>query len=154
MMALPAWAPNPHPLVVHFPVALLVLAPLVDLLGVLGGKHPFFRKAATLLYGLGVVGLAAAFVTGREAAGTIWLPGMAQAVVGEHWAWAVRTAWFYGALLVVRLMVLRGWTRTPSWVVAVLFVLAGLAGVGLLVETGDRGGALVYQFGVGVEPAP
>lgn len=154
MMPLPDWAPNLHPLVVHFPIALLVVAPLVDLSGLIWSRETFPRRAATLLYALGAVGLIVAYLSGREAAATIWLPGMSHSVVGEHWTWAFRTLWFYGALLAVRLIVLRGWRRTPSWVVAALFVVAGLAGVGLLVRTGDRGGALVYQYGVGTDRTP
>ena len=54
------------------------------------------RQVATLLYVLGTVGAVAAYVTGRAASQTIWLPGMAQAVVKEHWDWALRTVWFFG----------------------------------------------------------
>ena len=154
MMPLPDWAPNLHPLVVHFPIALLVVAPLVDLAGVVWPKPAFPRAAATLLYGLGAVGVAAAYLTGRVAAQTIWLPGMSHSVVGEHWTWALRTVWFYGVFLAVRLVVLRTPARGPSRVLAVLLLLAGLAGVGLLVRTGDRGGALVYQYGVGTDRTP
>jgi hypothetical protein len=34
-------------------------------------------------------------------------------------------------------------------VIVAAFALLGLVGLGLLVETGDRGGRLVFQHGVG-----
>ena len=40
------------------------------------------------------------------------------------------------------------WRQLGLAIVAA-FALAGLVGIGLLLETGDRGGRLVYQHGVG-----
>jgi uncharacterized membrane protein len=74
---------------------------------------------------------------------------MAQAVVREHWDWAFRTVWFFSMATVVRLVLLRPSRREPSPVIIAALALAGLVGIGLLLETGDRGGRLVYQHGVG-----
>lgn len=74
---------------------------------------------------------------------------MAQAVIGEHWSWALRTVWFFGILTVARLVFLRPPGRVRSKAIVAAFALAGLVGLVLLVETGDRGGQLVYEHGVG-----
>ena len=145
----PEWAPNIHPLLVHFPIALLCAAAAVDVLGWAFRRNRLLRQAATLLYVLGTGGAIAAYVTGRAASQTIWLPGMAQAVLRQHWDWALRTVWFFGIVSLVRLVFLGPSRRDPGlWTVAI-FALAGLVGVGLLIETGDRGGQLVFQYGVG-----
>ena len=149
MNVLPSWAPNLHPLVVHYPIALLSAAVAVDLVAWALRRNLPLRNGATLLYVLGTGGAVAAYLTGRAASQTIWLPGMAQAVIGEHWSWAFRTVWFFGVVTVARLVFLRPPGRVRSHTLVAAFALAGLVGLFLLVETGDRGGQLVYEQGVG-----
>ena len=149
MNLVPEWAPNIHPLLVHFPIALLSTAAAADVVGWAFHRNKPLRQSATLLYVLGTGTAAAAYVTGRAASQTIWLPGMAQAVVGEHWNWALRTVWFFTLVTAIRLFLLRPSRRDPGPTILAALVLVGLVGIGLLVETGDRGGRLVYQHGVG-----
>jgi uncharacterized membrane protein len=47
------------------------------------------------------------------------------------------------------LVLLRASRRDPGPAIVAAFALVGLVGIGLLLETGDRGGRLVYQHGVG-----
>ena len=145
----PGWAPNIHPLLVHFPIALLSAAAAVDVAGWVFRRNRLLRQAATILYVLGTGGAIAAYVTGRAASQTIWLPGMAQAVLRQHWDWALRTVWFFGMVTLVRLVLLRHSRRDPRPSIVATFALLGLVGIGLLIQTGDRGGRLVFQYGVG-----
>ena len=145
----PGWAPNIHPLLVHFPIGLLCAAAAVDVVGWLFRRNRLLRQAATVLYVLGTGGAIAAYVTGRAASQTIWLPGMAQAVLRQHWDWALRTVWFFGMVTLVRLVLLRPSRRDPRPSIVATFALVGLVGIGLLIETGDRGARLVFQYGVG-----
>ena len=149
MSLVPVWAPNIHPLLVHFPIALLSAAAAVDVVAWVFGRHRLLRNVATLLYVLGTAGAVAAYVTGRAASQAIWLPGMAHAVVSEHWDWAWRTVWFFGVVSVARLVLLRPSRSGPGPAVVAVLALVGLLGFGLLFETSDRGGRLVYQHGVG-----
>ena len=144
MNLVPDWAPNIHPLLVHFPIALLCAAAAVDVVGWAFRRNRPLRQVATLLYVLGTGGAVAAYLTGRAASQTIWLPGMAQAVLRQHWDWALRTVWFFRHCH-------RGPPGVPAPVTArsrsaivATFALVGLVGIGLLIETGDRGGRLVY----------
>jgi uncharacterized membrane protein len=149
MSLVPGWAPNVHPLVVHFPVALLSAAVVVDVVAWVLRRNASLRNGATLLYVLGTGGAIAAYLTGRAASQTIWLPGMAQAVIGEHWNWASRTVWFFALVTAARLVFLRPPGRVRGHAFVAAFVLAGLVGFSLLIETSDRGGRLVYEYGVG-----
>ena len=149
MNLVPDWAPNIHPLLVHFPLALLIAAAAVDIMSLTFRRNKPLRESATLLYVLGTMAAAATYVTGRAAAQAIWLPGMAEPVLGEHWDWALRTVWFFTIVTVLRLVFLRPSRRDPGPTIVAAFALAGLMGIGLLIETGDRGGRLVYQHGVG-----
>ena len=149
MSLVPEWAPNVHPLLVHFPIALLVTAVVVDVVGWVLRRHLPLRHAATLLYVLGTGAAVTTYLTGRAASQAVWLPGMAQAVVKEHWDWAFRTVWYFATVTAVRLVVFRLSRPHPHPAVLAALMLAGLLGTGLLIETGDQGGRLVYQHGVG-----
>ena len=146
---IPAWAPNLHPLIVHFPIALLCSAVALDSAAWVLRRNQLLRQLATVLYVLGTASALAAYVTGRAASGTVWMPGMAHAVVAEHWDWAWRTVWFFAVVTVARLVLLRPSRADPGPAVVAVFALVGLLGFGLLFETSDRGGRLVYQHGVG-----
>ena len=55
MNIIPEWAPHVHPLLVHFPIALLITAAVLDLFALLL-KHERLRFAAVLVYVLGALG--------------------------------------------------------------------------------------------------
>jgi len=150
MNLVPDWAPNIHPLVVHFPIALLLTATGLDTAGLALRCNRPLRFVATVLYVIGTIALAAAYFTGRAAAATVWLPGMAHAAVAEHWEWAFRAIWFFAVMTLARLMLLWRLRTEPRHGVVALLTLAGLLGGLLLGETGDRGARLVYQHGVGI----
>ncbi len=162
MIPLPEWAPNVHPILVHFPLALLVIAVLFDGAALFLRKRPGVRAAAVSLFTLGAIAALAAFFTGRAAADEILLPAAAQTTLTDHADWAMLTVWFYGLYALARLALLwfdhKGWTpRTrfweQGWAHGLVF-LAGAGGLFLLVQTGDRGAQMVFQYGVGVQAAP
>ena len=149
MSITPEWAPNIHPMIVHFPIALLIIAVLVDLLSIMMKKQRWFRHAATLLYSVGAVSAIVTYLTGRNAADTVMLPAAASPVVNEHSDWAFRTVWFFGILASVRLS-LSFIIEEQKYAVTLPLFVAGLAGIFLLYETAEHGGQLVFQYGVGV----
>jgi len=149
MTALAGWAPNPHALIVHLPIGLLVTAVVADLVAMLRRDPSTVVTVSTGLYIAGTVTLVAAFLTGRGAAPEVYTPGMAQAIVARHWDWALWCVWYFGLLTAGRvgLRLAAGVSRRTSTVV---LAVAGLAGLVLLTTTAELGGRLVYQHGVGV----
>ena len=149
---LPDWAPNLHPVLVHFPIALLVTAVAVDVLAVFSRDASFTRRA-TGFYALGATCLLVTYLSGRDAAVTVFTPGMAHAIVQEHWARAMWTTLYFVALTGARLL---GWVRLSRGHRGVrgVFLIAGSCGVILLTMTAERGARLVYQYGVGVAGVP
>jgi uncharacterized membrane protein len=146
--------PNLHPAVVHFPIALLPLAMLTDVVSLVQRQQPFWERLATLLYLLGAAGAALAVRTGEQAADSlVGLPPKVQPHIGEHSDWAHYTLWLFGALAVLRLALFwRDRTRSEiSWRAARLgLAVLAIAGTTVLARTADLGGALVFRHGLAV----
>jgi len=149
MTELVGWAPNPHALIVHLPIGLLVTAVVADLVAMLRRDPSTVVTVSTGLYLAGTVSLVAAYFTGRSGAPEVYTPGLAHAVVTRHWEWALWCVWYFGLLTAGRAgLQLAAWG--PRRVVTITLALAGLAGLVLLVNTAELGARLVYQYGVGV----
>jgi uncharacterized membrane protein len=148
MALLPSWAPNLHPLVIHFPIALLIVAALADLVDTLVRRPTWLASAATTLFVLGAAGAIVACVSGQQAFDTVLMPGMAHPIVQAHRTWALATTSYFGVLALVRVVMA---FRAPlAGRYRVLLLLASIAGVIGLQQTAERGGRLVYEQGVGV----
>ena len=141
---LPAWAPNLHPLVVHFPIAWLTAALIVDLISLVLPRAVWAETTADVLYPTGAVSAWVTYLSGRQAAATVLTPGMAHALVLDHWNWALATTICFTGVAVVRLMFIVRRKTPPFWTRAAL-TAAALAGILLLFQTGERGARLVYE---------
>jgi uncharacterized membrane protein len=148
MALLPSWAPNLHPLVVHFPIALLLVAALADLIDMPFGRPKWLAKAVTTLFALGSAGAVVACLSGQQALDTVLMPGMAHPIVQAHRTWAIATTIYFSLLTVIRVGAA---FRAPLALhYRVAFLIAALVGVAGLQQTAERGGRLVYEQGVGV----
>ena len=133
-----------HPLVVHFPIALLLTALLTDLLAV-ALKRPSLHPIALWNLGLGTAGAAVAVLTGLQAEDIgkhsfeIWQ------VIERHKRLGIITLILGVGLLAWRLSRRDRLTPRARWMtIAVMLIMA------LTVTFGARlGGRLVYEFGVG-----
>ena len=149
MPTLVDWAPNPHALIVHLPIGLLVTAVVADLVAMLRRDPSTVVAVSTGLYLAGTVTLVAAYLTGRSGAPEVYTPGMAHAVVTRHWGWALWCVWYFGLLTAGRVG-LRLAASAPRRIITLTLAAAGLAGLVLLTNTAELGGRLVYEYGVGV----
>lgn len=154
MLELPEWAPNVHPIIVHFPVALLPLAALIDLLAVFVRKRVEIHATAVSVYVLGAIGVLAAYLSGESAADGFDLPSRLIPPVTDHADAAELTLWFFGVYALIRVGYYWwsvGREGAPRvWMHAVLFIV-GAGGLALLVRTGDLGARLVFEYGLGVQ---
>jgi uncharacterized membrane protein len=150
---IPSWAPNFHPLVIHFPIVLVLAAAVVDLVDVAFERSPWLKAATTTLYVTGALSLIVAYLTGLQAASTVLVPGMAYPVITAHRQWAVVTMAYCIVVATLRLLVLRGANgRSRRRRIALLGI--GLVSVVLIQQTAERGARLVYEYGTGIVGAP
>jgi len=148
MALLPSWAPNLHPLVIHFPIALLIVAAFADLVDALFRRPQWLASAATTLFVWGAAGAIVACLSGQQAFETVLMPGMAHPIVESHRTWAFATTFYFCVLTVIRVATA---FRTPlARRYRLVLLLASLVGVAGLLQTAERGGRLVYEHGVGV----
>ena len=146
---LPAWAPNLHPIVVHFPIAWLTAALIVDLIALALPRTAWAETMASVLYPTGAVSAWVTYLSGRQAAATVLTPGMAHALVLDHWNWALATTICFSGVAAVRLVFMYRRTNPSFWARTALTAVA-VAGMLLLFQTAERGARLVYEYGVGV----
>lgn len=136
-----------HAMVIHFPIALLMIGFLSELLGHLI-KKPFFNQVAFYLLILGTFGTIIAYLTG-DAAGEGMEEGTLGKAIDMHENAAIITMWLaigasllYTAILFFKLQ--NKWFKLIS---VVLFA----AIIGAVTRTAYLGGQLVYKHGAGVE---
>lgn len=146
-----------HPIVVHFPIALLLVAPVFVVIGLVLRKRgtPFAISALVLMI-LGTIGTFAAVFTG-EAAGELAIktPDVA-AAIEHHEEMAEQSRLFFSILTVVfAAIIVAPWVipvlRKRAWipVAATIVFLGAYMGASLvLVNTGHDGGRLVHEYGV------
>jgi uncharacterized membrane protein len=141
-------APGWHPIIVHFPLALIITATVcltlarlrpslscADSLGIVG----------TWNLGIGALAVLAALGSGLAAAIDLQVGAAAHLAIAAHVKSAIVTS-----ILVLAAALWRGFgvapASRPSW----LFVLLLWAAAGALTVTGYRGGQNVYRYGIGV----
>lgn len=152
---IPSWDAI-HPLVIHFPIALLLVAPVLIVLGFLLPKQSrgLFIGGLALM-ALGTIGSYLAVATG-QAAGELAerTPGVA-GVLERHEELAETARAIFTALTIVYAAILfgpsilkKGFSRAATTIVSGVFLLLYAGGALLLVNVAHQGGMLVHQYGV------
>ncbi|MFO1349680.1 MAG: DUF2231 domain-containing protein [Gammaproteobacteria bacterium] len=144
-----------HPMLVHFPIVLLMAAIAVDFLVLVRGGALASRQGlpVTALWALllGTLFAMAAAFFGDIALDKAVELGFSQDPLEFHETLATATIIIFAALSLLRLFaVWRGFALSGGW--GWLVALLGLVGVAVLLVTAYYGGSLVYQLGVNVAP--
>jgi uncharacterized membrane protein len=139
-----------HPIVVHFPIALLVVGLLVDVAG-LALRRDWLKKAGLLLLILGTLGAVAAARTGEGDEEAVEETPAVEEVLETHEDSGKLTMWFFLGVTVLRAG-LTWWRKFPA-AVHWIFTAIWVAGLVLLIRTAHYGGELVYHHGTGVSAA-
>lgn len=147
--------PSLHVLIVHFPIALICLAPLFDFGCLVFRDTMWIDRTATALYLIGTISAGAAYLSGERAAETVIdLTAAAESALADHQGSALVTLIALTIVSLARLWV--SWlSRNDPTISLGFFRLAvlpmALVALALVAITADRGGSLVYEHGLGVQ---
>jgi uncharacterized membrane protein len=135
-----------HPIVVHFPIALLLVGFLLDGIFLILGRRQW-ADVTFLIVALGIAGAFAAGLTGEVAEHAIEpLAESTKAALEAHHEFAGLVNFFGTGMLALRLMVR---LRPAKRLFLAAYLAIGLGTCGLLGITARRGGVLVYDHGAG-----
>ncbi len=138
-----------HAMVIHFPIALLIIGFFFALVSIFS-KNTFFRTASIWLLFIGTIGTTIAFLSG-DAAGEGIEGGLLALAVEEHEESAELTLWLAWSVTFI-FMITEILKNRFVWL-RVIGIIVFAACITSLSRTGYLGGHLVYQHGAGVEVA-
>ena len=132
-----------HPILVHFPIAILILGFAVGSISLCRNHPEGLSEAASWLLWMGAASVWMAVGAGLLAQKTAPHIPLAWETLAEHKELGLWTAGLFTALSLWRFWMKRRWEK--------IFFLAWLASLGLLLATAFHGGELVFTFGMGVQ---
>lgn len=139
---------NFHPLIVHFPIALLSCFLLLDVIAFVFRSHPLAKVANWFLW-LGTLGALAAAYIGLRAALTVPHPDAVHHILDHHRNFGLNTTAIAVLLSLWRIFNQGSFSRLGHFV----HLLAALLMILNLVRGADLGGLMVYKYGVAVQAA-
>ena len=152
----PSWDAM-HPLIIHFPIVLLLLTPLFVLIGAVlpAPRNRPYMTAALIALLLGTFSIFLAASSGEQAAELADRAGGVNAVLAAHETlastceilFAVYSALFAG-LLIWQWISRSRQSRIISTAAPLVFLAVYSVGLAYLVGTAHAGGRLVHEFGV------
>ncbi|TBW28899.1 DUF2231 domain-containing protein [Gramella sp. KN1008] len=137
-----------HPLSVHFPIVLLLLAFLFKLIALWSARITWEQGGRFLLI-LGVIGVWIAVYTGDLADGIVSRNLCDPTILKDHENLALATAWIFTAALLLELIITYV-DLFKTRVISIILVIILGAGSVVLSYTGHLGAQLVYQQAAGV----
>jgi uncharacterized membrane protein len=137
-----------HPVAIHLPIALILLAPIVDALGLFTNSTHLSRLAVGFYVAIVVTALFAT-ATGQAAFDVAVEGGVTGELLNTHADDANLVPWLSIVVVVVRFVAPQKLGRAGRFVALAL----GVALWPFIYLVGDSGGDLVYQHGIGVRPA-
>jgi len=136
-----------HAMVIHFPIALLMVGFLSELIGLYTKKH-FFKDVSFYLLIIGTLGVIVAYLSGN-AAGDGMTDSVLQLPLGMHEEAAIVTLFLaIITTLTKTAMYIFNYEKTwAKWASLILYVLV----VSSVARTAYLGGELVFKHGAGIE---
>ncbi len=137
-----------HPMIVHFPIALLFVGFLFEFLGLVTKKDSFSTTAFYLLI-LGTISVIAAYFSGEFAGEGIAEAGALKTAIEIHEEAALLSLWLMVSTAILRIayVLLKKQNMYLKWAAFTLFLLGTIS----IVRTCYYGRELVYKHAAGVQ---
>lgn len=138
--------PNPHPAIIHFPIALLTAAVLFELLARILKREDFSRIGWWMQLS-GTLGLVLAVVSGILAQETVSIAPIARPYFAMHQQLTFAASGLFALLFFWRI----SYRSVVPARYAALYLMLFVCSVAVLWAGAWYGGELVYRFGVGLK---
>lgn len=132
-----------HEKIIHFPIALLITYPVIELIAFFS-KKDFFSKASLLFLFIGVLGALAAVLSGNQS--FTLNPDLSEKsmiIFRNHEFYANITMWLFSAILIFRYYLTTKKKLTSK--IHLIILLIALSGIYFIYQTGYYGGELAKQ---------
>jgi len=148
---LPEWAPNVHPMLVHFPIAMFITGLFFDFVKFFW-KKDWLHIVVTALFVFAALSALVTYFSGKQAIDIVSVPMRAELTASNHADWGLYTLLYFSLFAAIRAFLF--WKELDrKRAVAILLFCGSLAGAALISKTADLGAKLVYKYGVGVQKA-
>lgn len=150
---LPGWE-GMHPMVVHFPIGLLVILPLLLLLSlVIKEQNKCFTNASLIILIIGTVGTMLSVATGLATMEVAKITEEAKEIINKHESLAAISRNLYMSFSVFYAIFVYYTNKNimkPSLkaTLQIIFIVYSILGIWFLVNTGHYGARLVHEFGI------
>jgi uncharacterized membrane protein len=140
--------PNIHPIIVHFPIALIVVVAIFDLIGLVLKKKRFVQTA-NILTVFAVLGTIMAVASGLLAAESVWHTDFGHELLETHETVGFIFTGILVVLAIFRFAVGERLFGKAGWIAFVL----SMAAAAVVAYGSYLGGEMVYRYGTGVKEA-
>lgn len=142
--------PDPlHPAIIHFPIALALVALLFEVLA-RRERWRSLENAGAVLIVLAALGAVAAVVTGGWARDEAVVPPGVRAILDRHDDIGQTAMWVLLGVAALRLVL--GWARRYRGAAVWMYLALMAVAAGLVAYNGHLGGEMVFHYGLGTAP--
>ena len=138
-----------HSLIVHFPIALLVVGVICDAIGIFN-QRDFLLKTGYLLFSLGALTAIVAALTGDSAAELAQHIDNIAIDLDDHDTLGTVTTLLAVAITLIRTHL--NFKKQFTGTIRYIYLILALIVAGLVCTAGYTGGHLVYHYGAGTNP--
>ncbi len=140
--------PNIHPMLIHFPIALIIITFIVDILGI-SLKQKSLIQAGTVTTAGAFLGAIIAVISGLMVEDSVWMPAAAHEILETHELFGFIALSIIAIMAIIRLAMRDKLEGGMRW----LMVTLGAISCAVVINGAYLGGEMVYTHGAGVDAA-
>ncbi len=155
-LKIPAWD-EMHPIIIHFPIALILIAPIFIFTGIIYKKYDKCAWLSSfILMTIGTIFSMFAVATGKASASLIDKTEETEKIIINHWKFGEISRTYFIILTIIYALYLfvlpkiikRELTRKENMIFNLIFLIVFLIGCAVISYTGHLGGSLVHEYGI------